>query len=421
MWSNNKIINITINVLLFCVGINIFHYGQLLLPVICLILFIENGFRFRVNDYKTFIVLCLFAISFFAFSYQLGFYCVMGFCLPMAYYIGSNLKKTSEENVRKVIYIIAFGMAMHMILNFFLELYFWHGRLSYLFNKISHYDIWLFNTDPNTIEQYEGNVIFPNVQFIRVRTTATSMNYIMLSSVIYYLVKYEKNRVFKYIGLVLFTVSSVYCLALGRRTTLFILLISVLTALLMEIKNRNANFNLRFLIKAVSIIGFLTILLIVFITFNVFGIKDILMNLSIVNKLIRQGFKTERFEILLKSISLAPKYPFGGQKISAETGSVIHDLWGDIYDYAGIVPYILMLIYSAGVFKVFMKIQKNKIINNNQKLLYIVWFISSSLIMFIEPVFTGASIYLICYVIIASLVEKHLKQSDSLDSENNVV
>ena len=103
IWSDNGYIDLIINVLLFMVGINFMHYGQLIFPVICLLLFIDNRLKFKVNDPKVFILLCLFGISFYAFSYKLGFYSVMGFCCPMAYYIGSNIKYPNAGNVKKII------------------------------------------------------------------------------------------------------------------------------------------------------------------------------------------------------------------------------------------------------------------------------------------------------------------------------
>ena len=117
MWSNNKKVDTLVNILIFLVAINFFHYGQFILPVICLILFVDRKFTFKVNNIKVFILLCLFGIAFCLFSYKLGFYCVMGFCLPMSYYIGSNIVNPNEENIKKLIYIIAFGMASHIILN----------------------------------------------------------------------------------------------------------------------------------------------------------------------------------------------------------------------------------------------------------------------------------------------------------------
>ena len=195
MWSEKKAVNISINVLLFLLAINIFHYGQLCLPIICLILFVDNKFRLNIKDIKIFLLLCLFAISFFAFSYKLGFYSVMGFCLPMAYYIGSNLKEANEENVKNVIYILAFGMATHLILNFILEICFWYDRIWYLFDKPMHYDIWLFQIlKPSDAEWGFKVGLIENVIFKSVRTTGTSMNYLMICSCAYYLLFHEKNE-----------------------------------------------------------------------------------------------------------------------------------------------------------------------------------------------------------------------------------
>ena len=101
IWSDNKYINLCINILLFMLGINFLHYGQLILPIICFLLFVDNKLKFKVNNPITFVVLCLFGISFYAFSYKLGFYSVMGFTCPMAYYIGSNMKHPSEDNIKK--------------------------------------------------------------------------------------------------------------------------------------------------------------------------------------------------------------------------------------------------------------------------------------------------------------------------------
>ena len=104
MWSDNKNVDTTINVLLFFLAVNLFHYGQIFVPVICLIIFVDNEFKFKVNSLKTFFVLCLFAISFLAFTYKTGIYCVAGLFLPMAYYIGSNMHEVNETNLKRLFY-----------------------------------------------------------------------------------------------------------------------------------------------------------------------------------------------------------------------------------------------------------------------------------------------------------------------------
>ena len=115
---------------------NFLHYGQLILPIICFIIFIDRKLQFRVNSPATFIILCLFAVAFYGFSYQLGFYSVMGFTFPMAYYIGSNMLEPNEEKVKKVIYLLGIAMGFHIILNAIYE-YAHHGRYAF-FMSSSH-------------------------------------------------------------------------------------------------------------------------------------------------------------------------------------------------------------------------------------------------------------------------------------------
>ena len=138
MWSIKKDVDDTIIVLLFLTAINFLHLGQLILPLICIYVFISNGYKFKVNNIVTFLLLCLFGITFFVFSYKLGFYSIMGFCFPMTYYIGSNIKKTDEKNVKRIIYLIAFSMALHICLNFVVDVVVDGADF---FNSINHYDV----------------------------------------------------------------------------------------------------------------------------------------------------------------------------------------------------------------------------------------------------------------------------------------
>ena len=116
MFCENKKLDIVIQIMIFCIALNIFHLGQFLLPVICVLLWVNDKFGLNIRNMKVFILLCLFSLFFFIFGFKLGFYSVMGFCLPMAYYIGGRLNK-SEDNIKKLIYIIAMGMGVHVLLN----------------------------------------------------------------------------------------------------------------------------------------------------------------------------------------------------------------------------------------------------------------------------------------------------------------
>lgn len=391
MWSDNKKIDITINVLLFLMASNFLHLGQLFLPIICLILFIDNKYKIHVNNIKVFVLLCLFAITFCIFSYKLGFYCVMGFCLPMAYFIGSNLKYKTQDNVIKIIYILAFGMATYLILNLLLELYFWHDNLSYMFNKPSHYELWLY------ILKYPVE----NVKDIKVNTTGMSINFLFISSMIYYVIKYEKEKRIKLLVIVLFLLSSIYCIALARRTTLIMFIISMLFSVFFDVifikKHKAMNFSK----ISLSIICILIIIIIIYFN-NFLNVKNIFDNLMIVKKIRQIGFSTYRLQIFFNNFKLYPKYMWGGRKISDFTGYLTHNLWGDIYDYAGIIPYLLSIVLTILTIIKIIKLLSNKNINIITKLLYSVILINMCLIMFVEPIMTGMSIFMISSVLVLS-------------------
>lgn len=383
MWSNKKEVNIAINILLFLLAINIFHYGQFILPIICLILFIDNKFKFNVCNIKIFILLCLFGLTFFLFSYKLGFYSVMGFCIPMAYYIGSNIKEPSEDNIKKIIYIIAFGMASHVVLNFIYELSI--DGFTYL-NSFTHYDIWL-----------QG----------KVQETLTAVNYMFLTACTYYLAIYEKNRNNKITGLIMLIIIFIYNIFLGRRTPVLMLGISIIVSLLLDlfVLNKNNVNKKTIYVLLLAILAPILLMIIVYL-FNLFGLRQWIRGLKIVSKFLWVGLKSERLELFINGLKLMPYHLWGGQEISNSVGIYIHDLWMDTYDYAGIVPYVLLIIYSIYYLINMIKLVKNKNISNNYKLLFIVLFIVCFLQLCLDPIMTGSSIFLICVVIIGTCFER---------------
>lgn len=386
MWSDKKYVDVIVNVLLFCVAMNIFHYGQLLLPIICLILFIDNKFKFKVNNIKVFVILCLFAISFCYFSYDLGFYCVMGFCLPMAYYIGSNIKYINEENIKKIIYILSFGLATHFILNFAYDYYYYETNLGVSpFGRQSHYDIWL---------KYE------------IATTGSATNCILLIGCFSYLAIFEKNKYYKITGLVLLVLSIIYDFVIGRRTPLLLLVICIMVyfvyKLFLEVNKKKVIKNiLLFLIICVCI----TVVICIIYKTNLFNVSSFVDKLFIVVKFRQDGFRTERIDILIRAIKQMPYHLWGGFGIMNTIGDQIHMLWLDIYDCSGIISFVLFMIYTIYVIiniKKYFAINKK---NNEMNLLVGSLLLSIVIQMMLEPVMTGSSIFLICSMIILSVLE----------------
>ena len=382
IWSNNKYVNITICILLFLLGINFMHYGQLLLPIICLIIFIDNKLHFKVNNKITFVVLCLFAVSFFAFSYEQGFYCVMGFCLPMAYYIGSNIKEVYEDNIKKVIYLVAFGMICHVLLNFGYEIV---RNGMHLFYSSSHYDIWSLD---------------------KVSATAIVINTVPLISFIYYLFFYEKNKTIKWLFIICLTICIIYNIGLGQRTMYLMIALSIVVSYFADtIILKNKKINKKILFTIIAIIILIAGIFAFFYISNV-DFRNRINSIRIFAKFSYYGFSTNRITILLDTIKLMPYHLWGGNEISSILGIMPHDLLLDVYDYAGIITVLLLIIQIIIFVIAFIKIIRDNDISKKNKTLIISLFICIAAQCALEPVMSGASLFLIIVILFEALVER---------------
>ena len=384
VWSENKYVNLCINILMFLMGINFLHYGQVILPMICLILFIDNNFRFYVNNPKVFVILCLFAVSFYAFSVK-NFYCVMGFICPMAYYIGCNMYKPNKDKIKNVIYLLAISMGMHVILNSIFEIIV-HGRHGF-FMSTTHYDFW-------TRE--------------KISNTSTAINADLIIGCLYYLLFHENNSRIKALDLTVFVLSMFYLSVIGRRTPVMLMCAVMGFSFLYEIfVARSGSEKLRkgFFKIAICFVVFVLIIVLIYVL-NIFNAREYMMAFQVFRKFSLGFINDQRFELYFGSFPLMPKYPWGGQYISAILGQQVHDFWIDIYDYAGVVTWFIMIVYSLMYLKVTIQILKDKTIDGEFRILIVGILTSVILQMFLEPVMTGASLFLGIAIIIHGMIER---------------
>lgn len=383
VWSTNIYVNIVVNTLLFLVGTHFLGFGQFILPIICLILLLDRKFNFKVANIKTFIVLCLFAISFFVFSYKQGFLSLMGFCFPAAYYVGSNIKEPNEENIKKIVYVLTFGMVTHVVLNFFYNIYL---KGFHMFFSSSHYDFWTFN---------------------KISDSTIAVYYIFFSSLIYYILKYEKNKKIRYFSYIVCLILSIYLVALAERKVILITLISLSITFVIDTLVYNNKVNIK---KIIKYILFIVIALALIVFFFIWYRRNFYFNqytkMRLFEKLFQKGLKSERIDILIKFIKSMPYHIFGNKEISEVMGIMPHDLWLDVYDWGGAITMILLLIYTFIIVYNIVTIVKNKRITNEFKIIVIPLFISVAMQLLLEPMMTGGTLFLICVIIIAATIEK---------------
>ena len=384
MWSNNKKTDCIINIMLILFSMNFMHYGHIVLPVICLIIFFENGYSIKINNIKIFLILVLFSISFFIFSYHDGLYSVIAFFLPMAYFIGSNLKEPTEENIKNVIYLLTLGMCIHVALNCFGDFF----RLGLeMFKSHSHHDFWTNSS---------------------IAATATAVNYTFMIGIMYYLCLYEKNMIIKKTGLCFFVFLSIYNIALGRRTPVIMAFLVFFVSFLIDaFKYKNKQINFKTLRIFAIILAVFICLVFVFVYFDFFGLKDQLMEIRIIDKFLWQGLNPMRIGIFIDAIKLSPYYLWGGKYISGILGIQIHDLWMDTYDYCGIVPFILLVIHTIYFVRIFLTFLRDETNDRKFKILQIGLFFCILMQMLLEPIMTGSSIFLIATILVESCLENY--------------
>lgn len=385
MFLENKKLDVAIQIMVFCIAINIFHLGQFLLPVICLILWVNDKFRLKIGNLKVFVLLCLFSIFFFVFGFKLGFYSVMGFCLPMAYYIGGRLNK-SEDNIKMLIYIIALGMGVHVLLNIAYDFTIYGTDL---LNHRSHYDIWLQD---------------------ETMLTAVAINYMVLTGSVYYLIFKERNMVVKFLLLFVYMIMMIYNIGVGRRTP--VLLIGIIFILSIIFDYFIFGSNKRILKKTLIIFIMVVILTVIMWFSNLFGFRNMLANTQFISKFREYGLDTGRFDIMINGMKMMPHYLWGGQNISGAMDIQIHDLWLDIYDYAGIIPFVLMIVFTVYEIVCFVKLLFNKKISSDFKILLIGVYAACLVQAMLEPLMTGASIFLICMVMMFATTDTISAEAD---------
>ena len=381
IFSDNRYLNTLIITLLFLVGLNVFHYGQILLPIICLLIFIDNKMQFKVNDPKVFIILCLFAVSFYAFSYELGFYAVMAFTFPMAYYIGSNIRECSCENIKKIILLFAFAMGMHILLDIIYE--FSIRDAERIINSSSHYDIWLKD---------------------KIVSTAIAIDLVYLISCVYYLIYFEKNRIVKFLGILLFCIDLIFCLIIGRRTTP---LLSVLCLVFSFVYHGYLDRNIKkYIEKGMKLLmAALAVVLLLLGAVYLFNFDPQSDGFYFLYKFRSGLFDQSRIDVFIQTVKLMPYHLWGKQEISSITGLQVHELWLDVYDYAGIVSYLLLHCYTFSYLLNIIRTYKAEF-EDRYKVLFMTLFLAIAIQSLIEPLMTGMSIFLIVSIIVGTLIER---------------
>ncbi|PMP97070.1 MAG: hypothetical protein C0168_00090 [Candidatus Aminicenantes bacterium] len=217
--------------------------------------------------------------------------------------------------------------------------------------------------------------------------------------------------VFKIFYLIIFLISILSIILLGSRTGLIIFLISFIATFIVYIFYGPPKKEIK-LIKIIFIIIFI-ILLAYAISANMYGIGNKLFGSTLSVRLYKIGIAHDlRYKAWEGSLLGLLDYPFGGKRSNIPL-NYAHNLWLDVGYTAGIIPFILIIIFSLSTLKSYLTIIKTKIIDVNIKLLLTGIYISLFSYFFVEPILEGSFILFTIFCFISGMTKMYSNLSVS--------
>lgn len=305
-----------------------------------LFIIIEQNGKVRINS--SFLWVFLFVLTFFLLEsylkYSLYKRVAYSFNMILLFLLGYNLYNSKDNNIKQqsiaknAIDIMFYGIAFYIIVCIIYTL------------------IRGFRFDSN----YREPIIFWNNQ-VGSSTHFGSISTLPMALGIYKLFMCSGKEQLRALFI---TVSIIVVnLLLSNRASLLFLGAFLLIAVLFKYSGKRLD-------KAFAAYIVLAVLMIFsyfLYEFNFFGVRDLVYNIPVFQRiqLLEQiGYKDPRIERQLYVIKHFKESVFGGGYFSNLIGDP-HNVWLDIYDYSGIIPFIFFSIISfTAIFRVILGIQK---------------------------------------------------------------
>lgn len=404
MWTQSRLQDRVIIVLLILAGMGFCLQGSNLLFVAGLLLIIIDRAKIQLcGGMGSFLLLCVLFVSYYITATFYGYASLTVLGCPIAFYIGNRIDNPTEKTISKLIVMLTFAMASHIVLNLVYELAIFGTSV---FTSARHYDIWshTFST-----------------------ATGVMTNGTMLAALVFYLIFLEKNRFISTVGVALLIIVTVYDLVLGGRTYLYTLLIAFVLGIILQLfcsEDMRATF---------AVLGRILIVVIVFVTVAAFIFYSYREQISefiegsyfyhrfFYKSAYQQGMmETGRFERRFNFIPHMLDYPFGGNHARQIVGGATHELWMDVYDKAGIIPYVSLIIYSLTSVRRFISVFRNKFYSVSFRIMVITMCIVLNIQFFLEPIMDGSPMVLFFYCLIDGALIKLLNSNYQVDGEVEV-
>ena len=192
-----------------------------------------------------------------------------------------------------------------------------------------------------------------------------------------------------------------------------ILFLAVFLILAIFLKYRGGKWNK----SIISIVGILTLIIIayVFYSLNAFNIQTTVLRIPIFSRiqlLEEMGYSDPRLERQIYVITHFFEHLSGGGYFAKVNGDA-HNVFINVYDYAGIIPFAFFMLFTIKLWHVtwrmFINSDKDRLFG-----LFSLLIVAYTIAFFEEPVFRSTPSFMVSYFAFAGLVMEYYKNSKDL-------
>ena len=353
----------------------------ILLIIFCPLIIYIAWKKDKILVSKNLILIIGFAVSYYIISmfHEIDVSRVSIACV-LSYYIGMMLIEISKNKEKSVItytYSIAIGFFIHAMANYIIN---------------------IGTQDRNTIDIWTGVGRSATLQ-------ATMLTMIMGSS-LYSLVAL-KNKLYKLIITIFIILSLSYNLILGTRTLIIVSVVSfIVSCITFIILNRR---NIFLVLKNGKTL--LIVIIVIFLVFisNFMGIREKIENTKLLRR-INKPYSTEeadenRVQTLFLAFNSILEHPMGGNNERIGELKYAHNMWLDVGKQAGIIPFVLLSLFTIISLWNVIKIFKNEKFSNEFKVFLAGIYSAVLLNMAVEPIMQGEPLFFIMFCMIIGMVD----------------
>jgi len=380
-----KNIGVLISFLLLGYLINPLNISFVFGYLIVVTLFVKKTFLLQNLDFN-FFLLVLFSLSY-ALFYGLNpiggtqFIFIYATAPPFFYLLGKYLIKdfTSSTLIFNLLFIIGFLFSFSYLISVLIN--FLEGGFSQLDRSLPYF--------------WTGSLV-----------SATRMGaYFSLNMCIPALLIANQGRLkllHKILAIVLFVLSLICVLRLGSRTQLGIMLITITIALIYVVPKQSLKNNV---ILTVIIAGLLTVIYQnVSFDLNADWLSTFAGRMDKgASDIASGGGRTERWT---KSLSYMFEKPLGW---GLNEFGFAHNLWLDVLRVSGILPFIILIVFSIRSFSSSRKLVLFKSLHMNLRLLVLVYSLTFFMMFMVEPILDGLFPLFTLWCLFTGMVIKTLK------------